>query len=393
MSDGPSIAHFSLHQRDAPIDRRERFVRDVANAGGPDLFILATCHRVEITCVQPQGGDARETLPARLGVGLPPEGAIRMGGDAVRHLMYVACGLDSVIRGEGQVLGQLRRAFDAARGAATIDPVLGLIVRRTLEVGRELRRSTALGTVRRSLGSLAVDAALEGLPDPRQATVLVLGAGEVGKLALRALARRAGPVLVVNRDLARAAALARLHGATAVPLEDSDAALAAAAVVIAAADTRGAVLTASRLQARLEHGPLSIVDLAVPRSLGADARGLPGLRYVDVDGLSDSAGAALDPGTLRAVEERCAHAAAEVMRELGQRRAGPTIHALQQRTERIRLWQLDRALARLTHLSERDRRIVEALSESLAHALMHEPTVRLREEPDREGAARDLFAL
>ncbi len=393
MSGGPFLGQFSLHQRAAAIETRERFVRELQAVAGPDVVVLATCHRVEIALVLPPTGDAREAIAARLGVQLPSEGTVRVGRDAVLHLIRVACGLDSVVRGEGQVLGQLRRAFDAARAAGGLDPALALLIRRALERARELRRTTALGSVRRSLGSLAIDVALEGLPDPGGATVLVVGAGEVGKLALRALARRAGPVFVVNRDLARAESIARAQGAIALPLERIDEALAAASVVIAAADSRGTILTASRLRARLASGPLTLVDLAVPRSVEPEARDLAGLRYVDVDGLSDIAGAELDPATLVHIEARCGEAADAFLRELDERRAAPTIRALHERSEAIRRTQLDRALSRLAHLSARDRQVVESLSEGLAHALMHEPTVRLREAPERERAVRDLFAL
>ena len=393
MARGPVIAQFSLHQRDAAIETRERFVRDLHGIGGPDLLALATCHRVEIAFVLPSAGGARQTIATRLGVALPSEGVVRVGRDALLHLMRVACGLDSVVRGEAQVLGQLRRAFDTARAAVGLDPALALHIRRALELGRALRRTTLLGSVQRSLGSVAIDAALEGCADPEHATVLVVGAGEVGKLALRALARRAGPVFLVNRDLARAESVARDQGAIAVPLERIDEVLSTASVVISAADSRGTIFTAGRLRARLASGPLSLVDLAVPRSVGPDARDLSGLRYVDVDGLSDIAGAKLDPTTLADIEDRCAGAADALLRELDERRAVPTIRALHERTEIIRRRQLDRALARLAHLSERDRRVVESLSEGLAHALMHEPTVRLRESPERERAARELFSL
>ncbi len=389
----PVIAQFSLHQRDAAIETRERFVRDLQGIAGRDLLALATCHRVEIAFVLPPTGDPRQTIATRLGVVLPPEGVVRVGRDALLHLLRVACGLDSVVRGEVQILGQLRRTFDAARGAGGLDPVLALHVRRALELGRALRRTTALGSVHRSLGSLAIDAALEGLPDPLHATVLVVGAGEVGKLALRALARRAGPVFVANRDLARAESVARAQGAIAVPLERIDEVLGIATVVISAADSRGTILTASRLRARLASGPLTLIDLAVPRSVGPEARDLAGLRYVDVDGLSDIAGVNLDPATLVDIEARCAEAADGLLRELEGRRAVPTIRALHERTEVIRRQQLEKALARLAHLSDRDRRVVESLSEGLAHALMHEPTVRLRESPEREVVARELFAL
>ncbi|MHB8630868.1 MAG: glutamyl-tRNA reductase [Candidatus Limnocylindria bacterium] len=393
MADGSTLALFSVHQRDAPIDARERFAHELTGVARPDLLVVATCHRVEIAAALPPDADAAAELAERLRVELPPQGTLRTGGDAVLHLLRVACGLDSVVTGEGQILGQLRRAFDTAREAGGLEPSLALLVRRAIELGRELRRTTALGSVRRSLGSLAVDAALEGLTEPQDATVLVVGAGEVGKLALRALARRVGSVSVANRDLARAAELAQIHGATAVALERIDDALSGASAVIAAADTRGAVLTTGLLRARLERGPLTIVDLAVPRSVGPDARALDGLRYVDVDGLSDAAGAQLGPAVLEEIESRCAVAADAIVRELEVRRAAPTIRALHERAEAIRRTQLERALSRLTHLSPRDRQVVESLSEGLAHALMHEPTVRLREAPEREGAARDLFSL
>lgn len=378
---GSTFALFSLHQRDVDLATREAFLRDVEALTGPDVLVLATCHRIEIV-----------TAGRPLELALPRGGVTRTGRDAVLQFMRVGCGLDSVVRGEAQILGQLRRAFDAAR-AGGLDPELALLVRRSLEAGRELRRTTALGTVRRSLGSLAVDAALAGIADPSRATVLVVGAGEVGKLALRALARRAGQVVVANRDIARAEAVAREQGATAVPLDRLDEALAAAAAVIAAADSRGTVLTAELLRARLARGPLTVVDLAVPRSVGPAARALAGLCYVDVDGLADGSGGELDARAVAEIEERCARAADALVQELAERRAAPTIRALRERAEAIRQRQLARALSRLAHLSPRDRQVVEALSERLAHALIHEPTVRLRQAPERETAARDLFAL
>lgn len=392
MTDGPRIALLSLHQRDAAVDVRERFGDAVAANAGPDVLVLATCHRCEVALAVPAAAEPKRWIAERLGVAvLPAEATVRLDADAVLHLTRVACGLDSVIRGEGQILGQLRRAFDDARARAPLEPILAIVVQRVLGAGRELRRTTALGSVRRTVGSLAVDAALADAG--ADAAVLVVGAGEVGKLTLRALAARARSVVVANRDVARAAALAREHGATAVPLDAIDEPLDRAAAVIAAADTRGAVLTVDRLRRRLARGPLTLVDLAVPRSVSAEARALAGLRYLDVDDLSDAAAPELDAAALRDVEAACAAAAADIVRELRERHAAGTIRALRDRAELIRRSQLDRALARLGHLSERDRRVVESLSEGLAHALIHEPTVRLRRSPEHEPAARDLFAL
>jgi glutamyl-tRNA reductase len=383
-----SVSLFSLNQRDADLGARERFTEALSTVRGPDVLVLLTCHRAEVLVADAADPGA---LAGRLGTDLPASGHLRSGRAAALQLLRVVCGLDSAIRGEGQILGQLRRTFDAARPSG-LRPELALTARRALELGRVLRRSTPLGSVRRTLGSLAVDAALAELPEPATATVLVIGAGEVGKLALRALGSRTGSVIVANRDAARAEAVAAEHGATAIPLERLAEALAGADAVIAAADTRGAVLTTDRLRTRLANGPLTVVDLAVPRSVPADARALPGLRYIDVDGLA-TGGEELDDATLAEIEERCDAAADALMRELRARTAAPTISALRDRAEAIRMQHLERALARLQHLPERDRRVVESLSESLAHALIHEPTVRLRESPEREASARDLFSL
>lgn len=387
MSD-PDVALLSLNQRDADLGARERFAQALSTVGGPDVLVLLTCHRAEVLVASPTGPDA---LAERLGTPLPRSAHLRTGRDGVLQLLRVACGLDSVIRGEAQILGQLRRAFDGAR--ADLHPALALVARRAIETGRELRRTTPLGGVRRTLGSLAVDAALEDVPDPASATVLVIGAGEVGKLALRALGARVGTVVLANRDAERAATVAAEHGARAIGLDAIDDVIGRAAAIIAAADTRGIVLTVERLTTRLASGALTVVDLAVPRSVSADARALPGLRYLDVDDLAIGARGELDDATVAQIEGRCAAAAENIMRELRARAAAPAICALRDRAEAIRTAHLERALARLRHLPDRDRRVVESLSESLAHALIHEPTVRLRESPEREASARDLFRL
>jgi glutamyl-tRNA reductase len=384
----PHVALLSLNQRDADLGAREQFAQALSTIEGSDVLVLLTCHRAEVLLV---GATERDAVAARLGTPLPPSAHVRSGRDGVLQLLRVACGLDSVIRGEAQILGQLRRAFEGARGE--LHPALALVARRAIEAGRELRRTTPLGAVRRTLGSLAVDAALEDLPDPKNATVLVIGAGEVGKLALRALGARVGAVILANRDAERAAVVAAEHGARAIALDRIDDALGQATAVIAAADTRGTILTVERLTACLARGPLTLVDLAVPRSVTAEARALPGLRYLDVDDLATGARREFDDATLAEIEARCDATADNVLRELRARAAAPAISALRDRAEAIRAAHLERALARLRHLPERDRRVVESLSESLAHALIHEPTVRLRESPEREASARDLFAL
>ena len=364
-----------VHQRDSALDTRERLLGTLGDA--PGRVVLATCHRVEVY------ETATEILPV-------PEMRALVGREAAAHLFRVAAGLDSAIAGEPQILRQVRAAYETAAG--DLHPMLARLFERALRLGRQVRRDTRLGDVRRSVGSLAVDDALRTLDDPTSATVLVIGAGEMGKLAVRALSHRVGRVLVANRDRARAESAAARSGAEALGLEDVPDALARADAVISAADTRGAVLTPQVLSARVRERHLVIVDIAVPRSVPEDARRLPGLRYRTVDDLADDS-ASVPAADIALAAERCSREAIAFMREWRERAAVDVIRDVRARAESLRQTQLERALRRLGHLGERDRRIVEALSTGVTNAILHAPTVALREEPSRSDSARELFGI
>ena len=364
-----------VHQRDSALDTRERLLATLGDA--PGRVVLATCHRVEVY------ETAIDVVPA-------PEMRTLVEREAAAHLFRVAAGLDSAIAGEPQILRQVRAAYDTAAG--DLHPMLARLFERALGLGRQVRRDTRLGDVRRSVGSLAVDDALRALDDPAGATVLVIGAGEMGKLAVRALSHRVGRVLVANRDRARAESAAATSGAVALGLEDIPEALARADAVISAADTRGAVLTRPVLSARVRKRRLVIVDIAVPRSVAEDARSLPGLRYRTVDDLADE-NASVPAADIALAAERCSREAIAFMREWRERAAVEAIRDVRSRAESLRQTQLERALRRLGHLGERDRRIVEALSTGVTNAILHAPTVALREEPSRSESARELFGI
>jgi glutamyl-tRNA reductase len=363
------------HQRDAALDTRERLLATLTDA--PGRVVLATCHRVEIY----------ETVDR---VEAVPEMRTLVAEDAAAHLFRVATGLDSAIAGEAQILRQVRGVYEAAPG--DLHPMLRRLFERALHLGREIRRTTRLGDVHRSVGSLAVDAALQGLADPASATVLVIGAGEMGKLAVRALSHRVARVLVANRDRARAETVAAMGGAAALSLDHIPGALARADAVVSAADTRGTLLTRALLSSRLRDRTLVIVDIAVPRSVAADARDLAGLRYRSVDDLTGET-AAVPARVVALAAERCSREAVEFMREWRERAATEAIRDVRASAESLRRAQLERALRRLGHLGERDRRIVEALSTGLTNAILHAPTVALREEPERSDSARELFGI
>ena len=380
-----------IHQRDAALDARERLAAAALAARGPDLVAVLTCHRVECYGAAPAGDDPLSWIAERLGA--DAEGVVADCDEpAARHLMRAACGLDSAIRGEGQVLLQVRRAYDDARASFTLDPLLAELFQQTLHVARDLRATTPLGDVRRSVGSLAVDAAVALLPDAASATALVIGAGEVGKLASRALAARVGRVIIANRDAERAREAAQFSGARVIPLTELESALDEADAVISAADTRGEVLTSDRLARRAASRRLVVIDVAVPRSVGEPDRSLRGLVYRSVDDLTET-GAALPEDLARAAEERCAAEAAGFMRARASRSSAATIEALRAHGQRLQASHLERALAKLGHLSQRDRRVVESLASGLTNALLHEPTVALKEAPERAATARALFGI
>lgn len=389
------LAVLRLHQRDAALDARERLARVVEAAPPGPWLALLTCHRVEVYGAVPLEADPRAALAAALGADAHDEAlagaAVLRDEAAATHLLRVAAGLDSALKGEGQILGQIRRAYDAARAERRLPPVIGDLFRTALRVGRELRATTPLGAARRSIGSLAVDEVVRLLPDPASATILVVGAGEVGKLATRSLGRRVARVVVANRSLARAEALAAELTAEAVGLDALAERLADSDAVISAADSRGEVLTAALLAGRLAARPLVLVDVAVPRSVGPEARTLPGLIYRSVDDLAAPEDVLAE--TLAEAEARCLTEAAEVIGRDRGRGAGDTIRALRERADEVRRRQVERALRRLGHLGERDRRVVEALAEGVANALLHEPTVALRQDPARADSARALFRL
>ena len=390
---GHRIVLLHLHQRAAALEARERIATAAVAAAGPDCLVLATCHRVELYLALPLEADARTVIAERTGLDAGDVASLTLYEDeaAVAHLFRTTCGLDSAVRGEAQIAGQVRAAYDATRAAGAVHPGLARPLERALALARDVRTTLLGDNDRRSVGSLAVDEALRHLRAPTTATVLVVGAGEIGKLASRALGTRIGTLLIANRDPERAATIAAVCGGRTVAWDELGPAIRVADAIISAADTRGAILSADALRLRAAERTLVVVDLAVPRSVAEDARTLPGLLYRSVDDLAATAD--LEPALLDAIASRCDAAVQAFAAETRERGAAATIGELREQAEQLRSTQLARALARLGHLPERDRRVVEALASGLTNALLHQPTLALKADPDRAAAARELFGL
>ena len=383
------IGGLLLHQRSAPIDARERLLEIVATWRAlPDRAVLATCHRVEIYVSDRSRGRIAALADELDGQGeLGGALAVVHGREAVAHLFEVTAGLDSAVQGEPQIRGQVRAVLASA--PRDLDPSLRRLFERALRFGRAARRSG--GRCIKSVGSFAVAEVVALLPEPERATVLVVGAGEMGALAVRSLSRRVAHVVVANRDRARADALARSVGAEAIDLAAIAPRIETVDAIVSAADTRGTALTASVLAPRLRHGRLALVDIAVPRSVSSDARGLDGLVYRSVDDLRGAI--ALPADEAARVRAACAAEADRFAREARERAAGAAIGRMRAKADDVRMRQLDRALRQLGHLSARDRRVVAALSARVVNTLLHEPTLALKRAPDRSDDALALFGL
>lgn len=390
----------------APVAVRERLAAGCADDGAGALreavrqacgpaVVLATCNRLEVYCwVTGRPGPATSRLVrllagqagARLAT-LRPHVYTSSGGEAIRHLIRVTSGLDSLALGECQIIGQVRDAFLGSARQAPLGPDLHLIFRHALDAARRLRN---LGAFDRhpSVAALAVHVAGHELGGAPVREVAVLGAGVTGKAIVRAFAaagvRR---VRLLNRSLEHARSVANTLAlgdrVTVAPLDDLPEALATCDALICATAAARPVVTAAAVAAALPlraGRPLVIVDIAVPRDVEPDVRHLPGAILVDLDDLE--ARCALDPGERRheldRVERAAADAAQECLAALRARAAVPEIVALRRRGAAIREAELRRWAGRLNQLAPADRAAVEQLTHAIVQKLLHPPTVALR---------------
>ncbi|HYY99855.1 MAG TPA: glutamyl-tRNA reductase [Candidatus Binatia bacterium] len=354
--------------------------------------ILSTCNRVEVAADVDayHGGfqalrsflaESRDVDPAELAEPLYSH----YEEQAAEHLFSVAAGLDSMVRGEPQILSQVRQAYRAAEAEEAPGPVLTALYNRAIRAGRRARSETAIGAGPGAFveaGASLAERAVGGLAGR---SLLVVGAGKMSELALRHLMDRGvGRATVLSRSPDRAARLARVARAAAGGLPQIPEALAETDLVVSATGAAGIVIgretVARALQGRGGR-PLFLLDLAVPRDVEASAAELPGVHLANIDHLKDLVPAADE----REVESARRIVQEEVARFTAWRRAArlaPVIEELYSRGERIRRAELDRFRARLAGLTEDERQAVEAATRAIVAKLLHNPVVRTKEAGD-----------
>jgi glutamyl-tRNA reductase len=387
-----------------------------------EVVVLSTCNRVEVYAAVSgfHGGlgDICSVLAEHSGLtaaDLASHLYVHYDDAAVRHSFRVAAGLDSLVVGEAQILGQLRDAYHAATEADCAGRLMHELMQQALRVGKRAHAETGIDRAGQSVVTAALDVATThvagGLAGRR---ALVVGAGAMGALSVATLTRAGiGPLQITNRGAQRAARLAEAYGATAVSFDDLDTVLTEVDIVVTATASVEPMLTRSRLarilaarsenarneNARTGGDPLVVLDLAVPRDVEAGAAELDGLVVIDIDGLAAGRRTLPAAAETAAVEQIVS---TEVEHFLGWLRGAdiaPTVAALRTLADEVVSAELRRFALRRPELTEEQRGEVARTLHRVVQQLLHSPTVRVRQlaaEPGGDQYAallRELFDL
>lgn len=393
-----------LNHRSAPVEVRERLsgLSAAAVAGLPGVqgaCVISTCNRVEVLVT---GDDVEDEVIARMAdhartprEALEPHLYVLRETDAVEHVFRVASGLDSMIVGEPQILGQVKKAFSAG----VLDPLLHQVHEQTMRVAKRVRSETGIGEHAVSVPYAAVELARKIFGELEGLRVLLLGAGDMGELTAEHLAaQRVRQIFVANKTYERAVELARRFGGQAVQFPSFEDHLAECDVVIASTAAPHFVIERAQvcraLEARRQRG-LFLIDLSVPRNVDPSIGAIDGAYLYNVDDLQQVVAANLE---LR--RERAAAAETIIMAEvrafhkrLLARDAVPTIRELQARLDAIRTAELEKCLRRMGPITAEQRQAVEQLSQQMLNKILHQPIVRVKESEVLRQTVRMLFGL
>lgn len=386
-----NLSVIGLSHKTAPLPVRERLAfapQDTAaalralrgGAGARECLLLSTCNRTEAYLVTDSSPSIEEVTAALCGLRGVQAGQVRpwlavaTETDAARHLLRVAAGLESMVVGEPQILRQVRRALEIAQCASATGPVLTRLTQVAIATGRRVRRETGLSLRARSVPREALEVCRRAAGSVRNRRVVVVGAGEMGELVVKAFsAAGASIIAVANRSLEPARLLAARVGATATTLEEIPAALRRADIVVVTVGASPPVISGSAVTPRVT--PLYLIDLGVPRSVDPAVAHLPGVFLHNLDALG-SASSAVPDHIVREAERIVEEALTAFWHWLQARSAAPLIAALRRHAARIADEEITRA--RLGGLDLRQREAVRATVQAAMARLLHVPTVRLK---------------
>jgi glutamyl-tRNA reductase len=409
-----SLVVIGLNHRTTPVELLERMAvppPELAKAlhtlersdNLAEVAVLSTCNRTEVyarcTRFHPAVEDVRHFLTDQSG--LDPDTITDHlytyhDDAAVAHLFGVAAGVDSMIVGEGEILGQVREAWQVAEREGMIGQLLSRVFHQSVEVGKRARTETGIGRHAVSVSSAAVAVAGERLGGLDNRRVLVVGAGDVGTgMAIALNGAGVGEIVVANRSRERAAELAARVGGRAIGLDTVRDALVDTDVLLASTGAPDVLLERSEIEAamsRRDGRALLIVDIAVPRNVDPGVGQVFGVTLLDIDGLKAFAAESLDQRRqeIGKVREIVTEELDKFRLERSAREVAPLISSMRARAEELRSAELARFRSRLAELDDDERAAVDALTRGLVNKLLHDPTVRVK---DAAGTARgELYA-
>lgn len=376
-----------------------------------EALVVATCNRVEIYAeVDRFHGSVEDLTKLLLGAVVSSADAalsalyVHYDEAAVAHVFTVATGLDSMVVGEAQILGQLKEALTRAQRNDTIGPTLNSLFQQSLRVGKRAHAETAIDKAGQSLVSVALKVAADVIGPLEGARIAIVGAGSVAALSAASV-RRAGAadIVVLSRTAGRAERLAAGVGGRAASLRVLASEIAQADVVISCTGATGTVLGAQTIadavMSRSSDLPLALIDLALPHDIEPDAGGLPGVALISLRGLAESVQNGVAQEDVSAVRAIVADEVAAFLAARAAARVAPTVVALRSMATGVVAGELDRLWARLDDLTPQQRSEIAAAVRRVADKLLHEPTVRIKQLSDRApsstyaDALAELFAL
>ncbi len=418
-----SVVVIGLNHRTAPLDLLERMtigdgqlskaLHDLCTREHiSEALVLSTCNRTEVYAVAERFHGAYSDIRGFLAEFsfLPPEDFsdhlyVHYDSAAAAHLMAVTAGLDSAVLGESEIQGQVKRAWERARGDDAVGPTLNLLLRHAIEAGKRARTETGIARHIASVSQAAVAMASERLGGVAGRTVLVVGAGEMGEgMAVALAGAGVAEVLVANRTADRADQLATRVGGRPVSLMEVPGRLAEVDVLLTSTGAQAPLLEVADIapvMAARPDRPLLVVDIAMPRDIDPAVAEIDGVTLLDMDDVRGfaAAGVAERRREVAAVEAILNDELERYLGATSAREVSPMIVALRERAESVRVAELERLKARYEDLDPRQIDMVDAVTRGMVAKLLHQPTVVLKDAAgssrgDRLVAAlRDLFEI
>jgi glutamyl-tRNA reductase len=375
-----------------------------------ELVILSTCNRTELYAVTTDPGFAPLEIFLSETQNIPISEVSTFlyrlrDEDAVRHLLNVAAGLDSMVLGEPQILGQVTNAYAAARQQGATGKIISQLFQVAIHAGKRARTETAIGHNPASIASVAVNLMSDSISTLTDARIMVLGAGEMAELAVEALRKRgANHIMVVNRTIQHAQELASRWDGQAAALESLLELLPDTDIIITSTGAPHTIIHPSMIEKAMQQRPkrpMVLMDIAVPRDVEVEVGAIPGVSLFDMDTLSEQLESSLAQreAEIPQVQEILAEEEAHFMEYLAALDVVPIIVQMRNQANAIRQAELEKIIRRNPDLSPGTQQQIDALTKAIVNKILHSPTIRLREEAngphavDYADIARGLFGL